>query len=102
MQTAATQHNHFPPFTPPHYTVREAAKILGQGEKKLFAWLRTHGVLDKQNQPYQRYIAQKYFVVHGSKYLNVTTQRLHYYSRTDITPAGLDWLRKQLVIERHD
>lgn len=50
--------------------VREMAKILNQngvkevgGEKRLYAWLREHGYLLKNNQPTQRYMERGLFEV---------------------------------------
>lgn len=50
--------------------VREMAKILNQngvkevgGEKRLYAWLREHGYLMKNNQPTQRYMERGLFEV---------------------------------------
>lgn len=50
--------------------VREMAKILNQngvkevgGEKRLYAWLREHGYLMKNNQPMQRYMERGLFEV---------------------------------------
>jgi phage antirepressor YoqD-like protein len=42
------------------YLVREAAKILGTGQNRLFAILREHNWVTDKNEPYQSKVDQKY------------------------------------------
>jgi phage antirepressor YoqD-like protein len=44
-------------------TISQVAKVLGTGQRKLFARLRADGILMQSNLPYQQYIDDGYFVV---------------------------------------
>ena len=73
--------------------IQDAAKLIGIGSKKLFAFLREQKVLDKSNLPYQRYIDQGYLKVHRGHW-NHATVGTKLYGRTEVTPNGIEWLDK--------
>jgi len=67
-------------------TISQAAKALGTGRDRLFAWLRCHGILMSNNEPYQVYVDKGYFdVVEG-------VNRGWVRGRTLITPKGISWV----------
>jgi phage antirepressor YoqD-like protein len=75
--------------------MKEAAKVLncGLGRTKLFELLRNKGILDKNNQPYQRYVDSGYFRIIESKYTTPDgTTRISL--KTVIFQKGLDFIRK--------
>ena len=73
------------------YSMRNAAKILGTGQNKLFKLLREHQVLMHNNIPYQSYINSSYLVVKSTTIRNGNEA----YPQTFVTPKGLIWLRKR-------
>ncbi len=76
-------------------TMREAAKVLGTGQNRLFDFLRSHGILMRNNMPYQRYIDAGYFRVvervHEGRGMPMT------YTKTLVTGKGLAYLQKQMA-----
>lgn len=77
------------------YSLHAAAKSLadvtgGIGRNKLMAWLRDHGVLMRDNTPYQRYA--HWFKVAVSTYDRNGVE--HATRTTYVRPAGLDGIRK--------
>ena len=79
-------------------TVAVAAKTIGTGQNKLFAWLREqkvfYGLIARQ-----RYIDRGYFQVYGDVSVSKEgSQRVHY--RTYVTTAGVVWLMNRWS-ERH-
>jgi anti-repressor protein len=83
---------------PRYYSFREAAKLLGiveMGEKNLFSFARSNGLLMNDNQPYQQYVAsglfktvaQKFEKPNGEKAVNL---------KTVLTGKGLDYISKLL------
>lgn len=83
------------PPSPASYTVAQAAKMLGMGERRLFNWLRAQHMLDTNNLPYQKYIDAGYFRVHRGSYNHPVTGT-HYYARTNITAHGMTWLAQKM------
>lgn len=78
----------------PCYTMQVAAKMLGYGPNKLFAWLREQHIFNSQNMPQQSHIdAGRFVVTHGS-FMRGPVK--HHYARTCITSKGIDWLQQQL------
>ena len=73
-------------------SVREAAKMLGTGENRLFYFLRENGYLinhgKDRNQPYQRYIDQGFFTLRANTYKH-PTEGDTLYTKTLITGKGL-------------
>lgn len=92
----ATQYTHSKPVQPVTYTVGQAAKMLGVGERKLFAWLRAQRVLNAQNIAYQRFIDTGYFVMQHNTWHHPVTGT-HYYARSELTNKGIAWLEKTLT-----
>lgn len=74
--------------------VRDAAKILDTGEKKLFKLLRDNKVFMKNNTPYQRYINSGYFTVQES--LFDKNGKTIQYCQSLVTGKGVAWLEKSL------
>ncbi len=75
-------------------TMNEVAKSLGIGRNKLFAFLRGHGVLMRNNLPYQRQVKQGRFVVR-----QVTVHkgdRTENIPQTLVTPKGIEYIRMLL------
>ena len=81
------------------YSIRNAAKLLGTGERKLFEILRDGGVLmsaaradaENHNVPYQKHIDAGHFKVKTSH-----SRDGEHVSRTPrVTPAGLEYLRRR-------
>jgi phage antirepressor YoqD-like protein len=75
-------------------SIREAAKLLGTGEKRLFALLRGERVLDSHNVANQYYIDQGYFRLIGKTFYNKGTEADCIYNQSVVTGKGLIWLRK--------
>jgi len=75
------------------HPMKDAAKIVGIGSRKLFAFLREQRVLDKANVPYQKYIDQGYFKVQKGSWMHHECG-IQYYSRTVVTNNGIHWLSK--------
>ena len=73
-------------------SVREAAKMLGTGETRLFYFLRENGYLinrgNDRNQPYQRYIDQGFFTLRPRTFKHPTEGNT-VYTKTFITGKGL-------------
>lgn len=71
--------------------VQEVAKVIGTGERRLFAWLRQIGLLMGNNQPYQEYLDRGYFKVlekrRHDQHGEVVT-----YTQTLITGKGLQYI----------
>lgn len=80
------------------YTVQDAAKMIGIGPQKLFAWLREHKLIDKRNVPYQRYIDQGILKVKTGCWYHEEAGPQH-YAQTKITNKGIEWLQQQLQRE---
>ena len=78
-------------------TIGETAKILGIGEKRLFAYLRSNGVFfydNGINQVKQTYINSGYFQTKENPYVQNGITKL--YTRIFVTSKGLIWLEKQI------
>jgi phage antirepressor YoqD-like protein len=79
-------------------TMQEAAKLLGEGPKKLYAKLRNAGVLINgsglHNQARHRFVQQGYFVIEIASYTRGDV--LHHASKTLVTPNGLAFIRAVL------
>lgn len=75
--------------------IGQAAKVLnvkGVGRNKLFEILREKGVLDRKNQPYQKYVDSGYFrVIETSFCLPDGTQKINL--KTLVFQKGLNFIR---------
>ena len=80
-------------------SVRDAAKMLGTGEKRLFTFLREYGYLmtrePDRNLPYQRYIDQDFFTVRLKSFEHPKEGKKT-YRKAFITGKGLVRLAKHL------
>lgn len=75
--------------------IKSVAKVLnikGYGRNRLFAFLRDKGVLNRQNEPYQRYIEARYFRQIESKWEREGT--IYINRKTVVFQKGLDFVRK--------
>ena len=82
--------------------MKECAKVInfrGWGRNKIFELLRQKGVLDRGNQPYQRYCDMKYFRIIESKYI-LPTGEVKISLKTVVYQRGLDFIRK--LIEKEE
>lgn len=73
------------------HLVREAAKLLknGWGEKKLFAWLRDHSYLMKNNEPYQEHVNRGYFTFTQSTHTSPRSGKVYLRVTPRITGKGM-------------
>lgn len=74
------------------------AKIVGEkglGRNKLFAFLRSKNVLDKNNRPYKTFIDNGRFIVKEIPYTDKNGQT-HINVQTLITPKGQEWVLEGL------
>ncbi|MDA3920525.1 MAG: phage antirepressor KilAC domain-containing protein [Salinisphaera sp.] len=80
----------------PRYTLQEAAQAIGMGERAVFRALRRRRVITKANVPVVRYKRLGYLVEeeHSYQHPSVGTK---FYSRTLVTPAGIQWLQTLLA-----
>lgn len=75
-------------------TMQEAAKVLGTGPNRLFAYLREARVLTLQNVPYQHYLDKGYFRVVQHEFFDHRTKRVHIQARTLVTGKGMTFLQR--------
>jgi hypothetical protein len=85
------------PADPGVMTVRDAAKVLATGEKRLFQYLRQERILIADNLPFQRFIDVGYFRVSRRSWVHSQTGDATGYTVTLVTGKGLAWLRKRLA-----
>lgn len=74
-------------------TMSKLAKTLnikGIGRNKLIALLRDHGVLQKNNEPYQTYVNRGYFEV------GQVEKNGFKFSQTLVTGKGMEWMNKKM------
>lgn len=82
------------------FSVAEAANILARphrpmGEKRLFAFMRDHGICKADNAPYQEHIEAGRFVVLDKSWGNGDGER-HAYSVTRVAQTGIEYLLRRL------
>lgn len=75
-------------------SIREAAKLLGTGQNRMFQWLRGQRILMADNLPYQEYIDAGYFRVIEQTWTDSAGER-HLSHKTLVTGRGLTWLQKR-------
>lgn len=76
--------------------MKEVAKVLnikGIGRNKLFEILRNKKILDRNNQPYQKYVDAGYFRIIESRYA-LPTGDIKINLKTVVFQKGLDYIRK--------
>lgn len=84
--------------------MKECAKVInfrGWGRNKIFELLRQKGVLDRGNQPYQRYCDMKYFRIIESKYV-LPTGEVKISLKTVVYQKGLGFIRKLIEKEENE
>lgn len=75
--------------------MKEVAKILnidGLGRNNLFVFLRNKKVLDRNNQPYQRFVDMGYFRLIESKYYVLGEVKIN--TKTVVYQKGIDYIKK--------
>jgi anti-repressor protein len=85
------------------FTVAQAAQLLCRlphrpmGEKRLFAFMREHGIFKADNTPYQEHVEgpRPRFVVLDKSWKDSDGQR-HSYYQTRVTQAGVEYLLRRL------
>lgn len=77
-------------------TIKEVAKVLGTGEKRMFAWLRDHKILMLNNQPYQRFIDSLHFRMVQKQYTDIRGES-HTYTQTLVTGKGLAYIQSRFA-----
>jgi prophage antirepressor-like protein len=83
-------------------TLQETAKAidLGMGQNRLFRFLREHGILMKNNQPYQKYVDQGHFRMIAEKYSRGNKPAV--YMKTVVLPKGLEFIYRKIKEIRED
>lgn len=84
--------------------MKECAKFInfrGWGRNKIFELLRQKSVLDRSNQPYQRYCDMQYFRIIESKYV-LPTGEVKISLKTIVYQKGLDFIRKLIEKEENE
>lgn len=79
--------------------MKEVAKILNIkniGRNKLFEILRNKNILDRCNQPYQKYVDAGYFRVIESRF-NLPDGEIKISLKTVVFQKGLDFIRRELA-----
>lgn len=74
--------------------MNDAAKSVGYGRNKLFAFLREQKVLMKDNKPYQSYIEREWFTVKQNTIINGSFTKNH--AQTYVSPKGIEGISKML------
>ena len=84
--------------------MKECAKVInfrGWGRNKIFELLRQKSVLDRSNQPYQRYCDMQDFRIIESKYV-LPTGEVKISLKTVVYQKGLDFIRKLIEKEENE
>lgn len=81
---------------PETITLQEAAKVLNLGPRKMIRAMKERGIIDKQRLPNWRYTQRGLFRVE-TKQFNHPVRGLQHSAKTLVTPAGLEFLRKEFA-----
>lgn len=81
---------------PEQITLAEAAKTLNLGPRKMIQALKRRGILDQYRLPNWRYTQRGLFRVE-TKSFNHPVRGLQHSAKTLVTPAGLEFLRKEFA-----
>ena len=79
--------------------MKEVAKVLnvkGLGRNNLFELLRNRKVLDRNNQPYQKFVDSGYFRIIESRY-TLPTGEVKISLKTVVFQKGLAYIRKLIA-----
>lgn len=82
--------------------IGKAAKTLaikGYGRNNLFEFLRSKSILQKDNQPYQKYVDSGYFRIIESKWID-SGGDTHINFKTVVYQKGLDFIRRMIEKEQ--
>lgn len=79
-------------------TIREAAAVLGLGERALRTRLRTEKVLNQDGTLAAQHIGKGHLFMDPRAHWNEKTGRYRHYSVVMVTEAGIDWLARRLGI----
>ncbi|GAA3555985.1 phage antirepressor KilAC domain-containing protein [Marinobacter xestospongiae] len=74
----------------------DAAKLLNLGPRKMIQALKARKILDRNRLPNWRYTQRGYFRV-STKSFNHPTRGLQHSAKTLVTPAGLEFLRREFA-----
>jgi anti-repressor protein len=75
------------------HTIQEVGKITGIGPNNMFKFMRRHGLLMKNNLPYQRFIDSGVLKVIEKQYMDKHHESI-IYSQTLVTGKGLIYIQK--------
>lgn len=81
---------------PEYITLAEAAKTLNLGPRKMIRTLKAKGILDNQRLANWRYTQRGLFKVE-TKSFSHPVRGLQHSAKTLVSPAGLEFLRKELA-----
>lgn len=87
------------------FTVREAAKLLEVGERWLFEWLGTNGVIYRPTTHGSKGYLASYSAIQTKRLTQRTSEHTgvddvtHIYHSIRITPKGLAWIGEKLLAE---
>lgn len=81
---------------PETITLQEAARCLNLGPRKMIRAMKQRGILDNQRLPNWRYTQRGLFQVQ-TKSFNHPTRGLQHSAKTLVTPAGLEFLRREFA-----
>jgi prophage antirepressor-like protein len=75
-------------------SIGDVAKVLGTGQNRLFAWLRSTKILMADNLPYQNFLDVGYFRVIEQTWTDREGE-VHLTTKTLVTGKGLTWLQRR-------
>lgn len=81
------------------FRIREAAKILSTGEKRLFAYLKEKKYMSDTNVAYQKHVESGLFKIKASSYNTLSGRRP--YTQSFVTPKGLDYLDRKINPDKY-
>lgn len=81
---------------PETITLQEAARVLNLGPRKMIRAMKQRGIIDQHRLPNWRYTQRGLFRVE-TKSFNHPVRGLQHSAKTLVTPAGLEFLRKEFA-----
>lgn len=78
-------------------SVAQAAKIVGTGQNRLYQWLRNMGMVNRNNEPYQRYVDMGVLTVKVSERIHPTTGEKVFDRTTRVTGKGLVYIQERFT-----
>lgn len=78
------------------YSVAEVAKMLGNtGQNRLYQWLRSNGLVMRNNNPYQKYVDMGLFIIKISERKNSRDEQVILDHTTRVTGKGLQYITER-------